>query len=78
MQGRLAMVGFLAGALREVRTGETLLQQATHLGPGAIAGLLLIVVASLQPITRAAKSEPFGACSSAFGGRAPRLDYSQK
>lgn len=60
IQGRLAMVGFLAGAIREAQTGETLLQQAAQLSPGTIAWLLLIVVASLQPITKAAKSESFG------------------
>lgn len=50
----------MAGAIKETRTGETLLQQAAHLGPGTVFWLLLIVVASLQPITKAAKSEPFG------------------
>lgn len=64
IQGRLAMVGFLAGAITEAQTGETLLQQATQLSPGTIAWLLLIVVASLQPITKAAKSEPFGEAGS--------------
>lgn len=34
--------------------------QATQLGAPQILGLLLIVIASLQPITKAAKSEPFG------------------
>lgn len=62
MQGRLAMVGFIAGAVQETKTGETLLQQASHLPPGTLFWLALIVVASLQPITRAAKSEPFGKC----------------
>lgn len=60
VQGRLAMVGFVAGAIRETQTSETLLQQAAHLSPWTGFWLLLIVVASLQPITRAAKSEPFG------------------
>lgn len=60
IQGRLAMVGFLLGAQQETRTGLTFLQQATQLGAPQIMGLLLIVVASLQPITKAAKSEPFG------------------
>jgi len=60
IQGRLAMVGFLAGSSKEAETGMTLLQQATHLSVPQILGLLLIVVASLQPIRRAAKSEPFG------------------
>jgi hypothetical protein len=59
-QGRLAMVGFVAGAIREAQTSETLLQQAARLSPWTGLWLLLIVVASLQPITRAAKSEPFG------------------
>ena len=63
INGRLSMVGFLAGAAREVQTGETLLQQARGLGPGTLFWLALIVVASLQPITRAAKSEPFGESS---------------
>ncbi len=36
-------------------------QQAMHLGMPQVLGILLIVVASLQPILRAAKSEPFGA-----------------
>lgn len=60
IQSRLAMVGFLAGAIRETQTGETLLQQAQQLTPGTIFWLALIVVASLVPITKAAKSEPFG------------------
>lgn len=60
IQGRLAMVGFLLGASKESETGLTLMQQATQLGVPQILGLLLIVVASLQPITKAAKSEPFG------------------
>ena len=59
-QGRLAMVGFVAGTIRETQTSETLLQQAAQLSPWTVVWLLLIVVASLQPITRAAKSEPFG------------------
>ena len=54
------MVGFVAGVIRETQTSETLLQQAAHLSPWTVFWLLLIVVASLQPITRAAKSEPFG------------------
>lgn len=60
IQGRLAMVGFLLGAHKETQTGLTFLQQATQLRIPQILGLLLIVVASLQPITKAAKSEPFG------------------
>lgn len=60
LQGRLAMVGFLTGAIRETQTSETLLQQAAQLSPLTVFWLLLIVVASLQPILRAAKSEPFG------------------
>lgn len=60
IQGRLAMVGFVIGASKESETGLTILQQATNLGAPQIIGLLLIVVASLQPITKAAKSEAFG------------------
>ena len=55
------MVGFVIGAYRETQTGEPLLLQALRLSPWDGFWLLVIVVASLQPITRAAKSEPFGA-----------------
>jgi hypothetical protein len=54
------MVGFVVGAYRETQSGKALLLQAMDLSPLTGFWLLLIVVASLQPILRAAKSEPFG------------------
>ena len=61
INGRLAMVGFVAGAVAEVRTGVPLEQQALAAGPGTFLLAALIVYASLAPILKAAKSEPFGA-----------------
>ena len=61
INGRLAMVGFVAGAMREVNTGEPLAQQVAAAGPGTWLLAAVIVYASLVPILKAAKFEAFGA-----------------
>ena len=54
------MIGFVAGAAVEVQTAEPLAQQAMHMSPLTIAGLLLVVYASLVPILKGVKNEAFG------------------
>lgn len=61
VNGRLAMIGFVAGAITEFQTGVPLEQQALTSGPPTFVIAALIVYASLVPILKAAKSEPFGA-----------------
>lgn len=61
VNGRLAMIGFVAGAITEFQTGVPLEQQALTTGPPTFVIAALIVYASLVPILKAAKSEPFGA-----------------
>lgn len=61
VNGRLAMIGFVAGAVTEFQTGVPLEQQALTTGPATFVIAALIVYASLVPILKAAKSEPFGA-----------------
>ena len=61
INGRLAMLGFLLGALNEPKTGLPLMEQAKA-APVFVGFLTFIVVwASLIPITKGAKSEAFGA-----------------
>lgn len=57
---RLAMIGFLTGAVVEVQTAEPLAQQAMHMSPVAGLLLLLVVYASLVPILKGVKNEAFG------------------
>lgn len=61
INGRLAMIGFLTGAITEFQTGVPLEQQALTTGPSTFIVAALFVYASLVPILKAAKSEPFGA-----------------
>lgn len=78
INGRLAMVGFLAGAVAEVRTGLTLEQQALGAGPATVALAALIVYSSLVPMLKAAKTEPFGIftpAAEATNGRAAMLGF---
>lgn len=64
MAAALCLIDHVAGWRTNARYKEFLHctdgLQATQLGPSQIVLLLLIVIASLQPITKAAKSEPFG------------------
>ncbi|KAK9815345.1 hypothetical protein WJX72_002100 [[Myrmecia] bisecta] len=60
VNSRLAMLGFLIGAMTEARTGQTLLQQASTLTVPAVVLLVLTIYASMVPILKGAKSEPFG------------------
>lgn len=60
INGRLAMLGFLAVAQGEVHTGNTVLQQALTTPVWVYAGLLLWVYASLVPMLKGARHEAFG------------------
>ena len=61
VQGRLAMVGLLKGAVVEVQTGEPVVQQALHSALPVALLTLVLVYASMVPILKGARSEPFGA-----------------
>lgn len=54
------MFGILAGATRESETGEMLMQQLSSMSVGTCLMVSLLVYASLVPITKGAKMEPFG------------------
>ncbi len=54
------MVGFVTGAAVEVQTAAPLAQQALEMSPLTIAGLLLVVYASLIPVLKGVKNEAFG------------------
>lgn len=75
INGRLAMVGFVAGAAAEVSSGLSLEQQALSAGPGTFLLAALIVYASLAPILKAAKSEPFGASTVYYRCKALMLTH---
>lgn len=60
INGRLAMIGILAAANNEIQTGQTVLQQALTASPWVYVMLLVWIYASLVPITKGARHEPFG------------------
>ncbi|GIL52749.1 hypothetical protein Vafri_8543 [Volvox africanus] len=60
INGRLAMVGLIAGAWEEAHSGLTLAQQAEQLPLSELLLLALWVYASLVPILKGAKMEAFG------------------
>lgn len=70
INGRLAMLAFLAVPKNEIETGATVLQQAVSAPIWVYAGLLLWVYASMVPLLKGARHEAFGesrflfACSS--------------
>ncbi|GLI68005.1 hypothetical protein VaNZ11_012327 [Volvox africanus] len=59
INGRLAMVGLIAGAWEEAHSGLTLAQQAEQLPLSELLLLALWVYASLVPILKGAKMEAF-------------------
>ncbi|GFR47881.1 hypothetical protein Agub_g9691 [Astrephomene gubernaculifera] len=60
INGRLAMLGLLAGGWREAHGAGTLAQQAALLPPGEWLLLGVWVWASLVPVLKGAKMEAFG------------------
>ncbi|GAX74356.1 hypothetical protein CEUSTIGMA_g1805.t1 [Chlamydomonas eustigma] len=79
INGRLAMVGLLAAAQREMECGELALSQLQHISLGTCALLLVgVVYASLVPITKGVKQEAFGPFSpraETTNGRAAMLGF---
>ena len=78
VNGRLAMLGFVAAAGAELATNEPLLQQISE-AKGPIAGaFLLFIAASLIPLAKGAKLEAFGPFTPAaemLNGRAAMLGF---
>ncbi|GLC47959.1 hypothetical protein PLESTB_000043900 [Pleodorina starrii] len=60
INGRLAMIGMVAGAWEEAHSGLTLAQQAAQLPLSELLLLAVWVYASLVPILKGAKMEAFG------------------
>lgn len=60
INGRLAMLAFLAVPKNEIETGATVLQQAVSAPIWVYAGLLLWVYASMVPLLKGARHEAFG------------------
>lgn len=79
INGRLAMLGFVAGALEETHSGLTFAQQAAQLPLSELLLLALWVYASLVPILKGAKLESFGEHDgiSFDRGRGPELMFHQ-
>ena len=60
VNGRLAMLGIIAAALKESKYSETVMQQVPHVAFRLILLGLLVTYSSLVPILKGAKSEAFG------------------
>eukprot|EP00884_Botryococcus_braunii_P006256 jgi/Botrbrau1/15631/Bobra.4_1s0016.1 len=60
INGRLAMVGIVLGALEESKAGLTIVQQAQTRTIEILVVSMVIVYASLVPILNGAMREPFG------------------
>ena len=60
INGRLAMIGFLAAASNELQSGSTVLQQALSASPWMYVMLGVWVYASLVPMFKGARHEAFG------------------
>jgi hypothetical protein len=60
INGRLAMLAFLAVPRNEIETGATVLQQAVSAPWWVYAALLLWVYASMVPLLKGARHEAFG------------------
>ena len=60
INARLAMLGFVFGAWREFATGETIMTQLQNRTVSVAFLTILIVYASLVPITKGARFEAFG------------------
>ena len=78
VNGRLAMLGFVAAAGAELSTNEPLQQQISE-ATGPIAGaFLLFIAASLIPLAKGAKLEAFGPFTpkaEMLNGRAAMLGF---
>ena len=78
VNGRLAMLGFVAAAAAELSSNEPLSQQVSE-ASGPIAGAFLVfIAASLVPLLRGAKLESFGPFTPAaemLNGRAAMLGF---
>lgn len=75
INGRAAMLGFVAALFMELYTGKPVLQQALEEPRTVLVVFTLILVASLWPLTRDATPEteahgPFQADAEVWGGRA--------
>lgn len=57
---RLAMVGIICGALGEIKSGLTIVQQAQTHTAQLVLTSMVIVYASLVPVMNGAMREPFG------------------
>lgn len=78
INGRLAMVGLLAAAVREANTGETVVHQLNHVSLGTCLLLAIWVYASLVPMLKGVKQEAFGPFSpraELTNGRAAMLGF---
>lgn len=53
-------VGFVNALFHEVSYGDTIMQQATELSVGSVMLLAMWVYASMVPILKGVKNEPFG------------------
>mmetsp|Transcript_29325 Transcript_29325/g.82718 ORF Transcript_29325/g.82718 Transcript_29325/m.82718 type:complete len:206 (+) Transcript_29325:257-874(+) len=78
VNGRLAMVGFLAAAMNEVTTGDTVEKQILEAPVTVGVFVLVVVYASLVPIMKGVKNEAFGFMSpraETTNGRAAMLAF---
>jgi hypothetical protein len=60
INGRLAMMGFVAALGAELSSGESVLRQAAEEPTGTLALFILIIAGSLVPAFLNAKTEAFG------------------
>ena len=60
INGRLAMVGFLAAAYNEITTGDTVVKQIADAPIGVGVFVLATVYATLVPVMKGVKNEAFG------------------
>jgi hypothetical protein len=79
INGRLAMMGFLAAAAAELATGESVLRQWSMQPAGIIAFFLLIIGASLVPLFRGVSPQqsfgPFSPMAEVYNGRIAMLGF---
>jgi len=77
INGRLAMVGFLNGAIYEAQHGDALIQQLTAMPFNVAAIVLLWIYASMVPITKGVVNNeafgPFTPQAEIINGRAAML-----
>ena len=60
INGRLAQWGFVSAALGEAQSGKLIAEQLQEAWPSVLFLSALIIYASLIPICKGAKREPFG------------------